>query len=57
MFFDNKMAVTSSCSVDEAIQEPFVFSKCGKEKTKELYRFRKGVLGVLPTGFGKSLIW
>ena len=25
MFLDNKMVVASSCSVNEAIQEPFVF--------------------------------
>ena len=37
-------------------KSPLFFSKCGKGKMKEMYRFRKEVLGVLPPGFGKSLI-
>ena len=39
MLLASKMAVASSCSVDEAIRKSLCFSKCGKGKTKEMYRF------------------
>ena len=40
-------------------EKPFVFSKIGKGKTKEMCRLllkRKNALGVFPNGFGKSFI-
>ena len=39
MLLANKMAVASSCSIDEAIRKSLHFSKCGRGKTKEMYRF------------------
>lgn len=55
MFVDNKMAVPSSCSVDEAVWD--ALRKCGKRRTKEMYRFivkKEGLFGLLPAGFGKK---
>lgn len=63
MFLDNKMAVASSRSVDEAIREALrLFPNVPdvKEKQKkciDLLLKGKDVLGLLPTGFGKSLIY
>ena len=59
MFVWNKMAVTQSCLFDYAVRESSSFtSKCyrNKGKTKEMFKF-KDVLGLLPTGFEKSLLY
>ena len=59
MFAWNKMAVTQSCLFYYAVyRESSSFtSKCyrNKGKTKEMFKF-KDVLGLLPTGVGKSLM-
>ena len=60
ILLENKMVVTSSCSVDKAFRESLCFfPNVVKEKQKKcigLLLKRKDVPGLLPTGFGKSLI-
>ena len=55
------MAVTQSCSFDDAVREAFFFPNVSETKEKKIILFhsllrKEGVLGLLPTGFGKSLI-
>ena len=63
MFVFNKMAVTQSLSFDDARFEMlfvyFQIFQIYRKKTKclNLLLKRKDVLGLLPTGFGKSLIY
>ena len=54
------MAVTQSCSFDDAVREAF-FPNVPETKENKIILFhsllrKEGVLGLLPTGFGKSLI-
>ena len=59
MLLDKKMAVASSCSVDEAIDNHFAFFKCGKGKTKEMYRFivkKEGCTWIASNWVWKNLV-
>ena len=50
------MAVTQSCCSDDDVREARTTKekKNKRGKTKEMFKVRKDVLGLLPTGFGKG---
>ena len=57
MFVWNKMAVTQSCCSDDDVREALRLFPEKKGKAKEMFKGRKDVLGLLPNGFRKRLIY
>ena len=51
------MAVTQSCCSEDDVREALRLYPEKKGKTKEMFKVRKDVLGLLPNGFRKRLIY